>query len=173
MAMASHTASQHGGRDAGRHMETDLAVRNIRDLRRRVIYSEVRTSQLSLADSTEKRELLRRDMDALETRLRAQPSRGAHTTLAVELLRRGLAVARLTRRGIVGTFTVTKKRQRLRLIFDCRQVNATCKKPPKTHLSTAGALSQLRVDRRPGESSRPYRGAVCSVDLVDSFYRFE
>ena len=62
-----------------------------------------------------------------------------------ELKKRGLVVFRRARKCCVGVFTVAKKLDKLRLVFDCRQANALCNDPPRTYLSTLAALSHLRL----------------------------
>ena len=61
-----------------------------------------------------------------------------------------------------------KKKGRLRLVFDCRQVNRSCRKARRSHLATPSALCALRVDPLCGSS--PFGGRLVTFDLVDSFY---
>ena len=44
----------------------------------------------------------------------------------------------------VGVFTVAKKDNSQRLIFDCRLAGAMCRPAPHTELSTAGAICELQ-----------------------------
>ena len=75
-----------------------------------------------------------------------------------------------------------KKLNLLRLVFDCRMSNVSCRHPPHSHLSTAGAISLIRLPpalNSEGQypdglwadvdvDDRPYVGVVVAVDLVDS-----
>ena len=74
-------------------------------------------------------------------------------------------------------FCVAQKGDKQRLVFDCRQVNWLCKEPPRTHLSTPSALSNLRLSNfhmNQGEDvdGHVYQGKIHATDLVDSFYIF-
>ena len=71
--------------------------------------------------------------------------RGQMLGLIHRLAQRALVTFRLVKRLGVGVFTVIKKGDLLRLIFDCRVTNACCYDPPKTMLTTPAALSNLRI----------------------------
>ena len=96
--------------------------------------------------------------------------------LVLKLAQLGLVVYQTFRYAIVAPFTVDKKGEKLRLVFDCRGPNQHCRNPPKTFLSTPYAISGLRIaaaEHRTGhggDGGRPYRGHIVAVDLVDSFY---
>ena len=98
--------------------------------------------------------------------------------LILLLKNRGLICFRTFRRAIVGVFTVAKKDSWLRLIFDCRGANLLCRHPPKSYLSTPGALASLRIGDNdlagdPQSVARPLAAVVGAIDLVDGFYLFK
>ena len=70
------------------------------------------------------------------------------------------------REATVGIFFVTKKLNRLRLIFDTRLVNLAFTEPPHTDLPSAGAWGRVEVKR----------GDVLYIsqsDVADAFYRIK
>ena len=94
--------------------------------------------------------------------------------LVLRLSARKLLVFRLSRRTVIGAFTVNKKDGKLRLVFDCRSANVLCRPPPKSFLSTSGGLSRLRLSKhalREGHRGQ-CDGTIVAVDLVDGFYLF-
>ena len=108
--------------------------------------------------------------------------RAALLELAKDLQVNGLIQFRTHRRTQVGVFTVYKKGNRLRLVFDSRQTNAFCYRPPKTRLASPSAFSNLRLPSEPSlekkqssgvSEGRPYRGCASAIDLVDAFDAFE
>ena len=52
-----------------------------------------------------------------------------------------LITFRRVARAKVGVFTVVKKDESLRLIFDCRETNLLCRPPPTSEMATAAALA--------------------------------
>ena len=95
----------------------------------------------------------------------------AMVELAALLICKSLALARLTKSCTIGVFTVLKKGDWLRLIFDCRPANLQCRRPNYSHLSTASTFTQLRVDRK-RTNDAGYEGSLAVLDLRDSFYLF-
>ena len=90
----------------------------------------------------------------------------------------GLLVFSQVRACTVGIFTVAKKQDQLRLIFDCRPTNRLCRKPPQSHLATPGALSEINLSdasfqaSRSGAPTAAMDTQLSVLDLVDSFYLF-
>ena len=175
----------------------------------KVVSSEHRTVDLlplltgdALAYAIDPQLILKGDLDvdpADRPQLYTDPAlqdRKGLLALVHMLLHRGLVVARLTRIATVGIFTVFKKGDLLRLVFDCRLSNLFCHKPPHSHLSTVGAVASIRLppvtpsggcftasdpphsrfDSELGDHDtlhgRPFVGSIVAVDLKDSFYLF-
>ena len=76
------------------------------------------------------------------------------------------------RRAVCGCFTVAKKDDWLRLIFDVRAANFMCRNPPKTSLSTSIPITRIRLRHSNTSSDRLFEGIIVSFDLCDGFYQF-
>ena len=97
--------------------------------------------------------------------------------LAKALVGKKLAVVRTHRRGYVGIFTVPKKDETQRLIFDCQITNWQCQDPPRSFLTTPAALAGMRLSddalaEGTVDDERPYDGRVAALDLCNAFYLF-
>ena len=85
----------------------------------------------------------------------------------------GFVTFRRKRRARVGVFTVSRKDDMLRLVFDCRPANQLHRSPPLTELATPGAFAHLDLsDEWLGTDARgPSQAVGGATDLVDSFYQ--
>ena len=104
----------------------------------------------------------------------AMKDRAVYLEFIKDLYRARIVCFRLRRKGVVAPFFVTKKDGSLRLVIDCRGVNMMVHPPPKTYLSTPGALSGIRLNRhvlQGSSKSRAYEGKISGVDFIDSFYQ--
>ena len=84
----------------------------------------------------------------------------------------GLLVLSTVRRAVCSCCAVAKKDNWLRLIFDVRRANMGCRAPPKTALSTAVAITSLRLRNIDVTTDRPLESIIVPVYLSDGFYQF-
>lgn len=82
-------------------------------------------------------------------------------------------VFRTRRRARVGVFTVARKDDMLRLVFDCRPANHLHRAAPSTALATPSAFCSLNVSASRLARDGVRRGDLVggSVDLVDGLYQ--
>ena len=94
----------------------------------------------------------------------------ARRQLGLRLSSLGLAAGRRYKKSVVGIFTVTKKENMQRLVFDCRQTNGMCARPPLTSLASSAALAGLRWDTSAPASDQ--HAFFSALDLTDGFFQF-